>query len=79
MTDTKLVKSSEVAEYFSVTSQTIYLWRKNGKIPPHCYTKVGNTYRYDLDRIQEHFDPSTTKPEQYELFDLTPGGDDTHE
>lgn len=45
----KLMTSSEIAEYFSVTMQTVYNWRKEG-VPS---IRIGHEYRYDLLKVME--------------------------
>ena len=44
-----LMTSSEIAEYFSVTMQTVYNWRKEG-VPS---IRIGHEYRYDLLKVME--------------------------
>ena len=44
-----LLTSAELAEYFKVTEQTIYKWRKEG-VP---LIKIGREYRYELDKVME--------------------------
>lgn len=82
MSDT-LVPSNVVADKYAVSAQTVYLWRKNGKIPSECYTKIGKTYRYDLAKIQAHFDEQKENPPvtpvQRTLYDLTPEGENDYE
>ena len=83
MSDAPLVPASAVADKYAVSLQTIYLWRKNGKIQPDSYTKIGNTYRYNLDRIQERFDAqqeeATQEAPTRELIDLTSDEEETYE
>lgn len=45
----ELMTSQEVADYFKVTMQTVYKWRKEG-VPS---IRIGHQYRYDLDKVME--------------------------
>ena len=45
----ELMTSQELADYFKVTMQTIYNWRKEG-VPS---IKIGREYRYELDKVME--------------------------
>lgn len=40
---------SEAGEAIGIKAETIRKWERKGKIPPHCYTKIGHrTVRYCL-------------------------------
>lgn len=45
----ELMTSQEVADYFKVTMQTVYKWRKEG-VPS---IRIGHEYRYELDKVME--------------------------
>lgn len=48
-TQSKLMTSRELADYFSVNRRTIWRWRTDGWIP---YRKLGQKiYRYDLKEV----------------------------
>ena len=49
------VPIGEVAERFSVTPHTVRQWLRQGKIPTDLYVKIGNTYRYNLQGIENAF------------------------
>jgi predicted site-specific integrase-resolvase len=49
------VPIGEVAERFSVTPHTVRQWLRQGKIPDELYVKIGNTYRYNLQGIENAF------------------------
>ena len=45
----ELMTSQEVADYFKVTMQTVYNWRKEG-VPN---LRIGHEYRYDLEKVMK--------------------------
>ena len=45
----ELMTSQEVADYFKVTMQTVYNWRKEG-VPR---IRIGHEYRYDLEKVMQ--------------------------
>ena len=51
MTTPNLVPIDAVASALGVTVPAIRNWVNDGKIPQDTYIKMGNTYRFDLDRI----------------------------
>lgn len=44
--------AKEVSEKFRIHLNTVYVLTKEGKLPA---VKLGGSYRYDLDKLQEHF------------------------
>lgn len=42
-----------VAKYFGVSSSTIRLWVRQGKIPERSYIKIGNTYRFHIRAVED--------------------------
>ena len=44
-----------VADKFSVSKHTVRQWLRKGKIPADMYVKIGNTYRYNLQGIENAF------------------------
>ena len=49
------VPIGEVADKFSVSKHTVRQWLRKGKIPEDMYVKIGNTYRYNLQGIENTF------------------------
>ena len=49
------VPIGEVADKFSVSKHTVRQWLRKGKIPADMYVKIGNTYRYNLQGIENAF------------------------
>ena len=49
----KFVPIEKVAEHFSVSVSTIRAWVRQEHIPKTTYVKVGNTYRFSLDKVEE--------------------------
>ena len=45
----ELMTSQEVADYFKVTTQTIYNWRKEG-VPS---IRIGHEYRYNIEKVMQ--------------------------
>ena len=43
----------DVAGYFSVSVSTIRNWVRAGTIPASTYIKVGETYRFNLAKVEE--------------------------
>ena len=54
---TRWVSSSELAEYFSVTTKTIDRWRKRGVISDFAVKLPGRGkgYRYDIRKVEKSF------------------------
>ena len=49
------VPIGDVADKFSVSKHTVRQWLRKGKIPEELYVKIGNTYRYNLQGIENAF------------------------
>lgn len=49
------VPIGDVADKFSVSKHTVRQWLRQGKIPEDLYVKIGNTYRYNLQGIENAF------------------------
>ena len=49
------VPIGDVADKFSVSKHTVRQWLRKGKIPEDLYVKIGNTYRYNLQGIENAF------------------------
>lgn len=43
----------DVAGYFSVSVSTIRNWVRAGTIPLSTYIKVGDTYRFNLNQVED--------------------------
>lgn len=62
----------EVAEHFKVSVSTLRNWVKNGKVPVSTYIKVGDTYRFNLDLVEEALlNASETVAKQKPRFDVS--------
>jgi excisionase family DNA binding protein len=55
MMSDNFVPIGEVADKFSVSKHTVRQWLRKGKIPEDLYVKIGNTYRYNLQGIENTF------------------------
>ena len=42
-----------MADHFNVSVSTIRTWIRNKSIPRSTYLKVGNTYRFDISKIEK--------------------------
>lgn len=51
---TSFVKASDIAERFKVSRDAVYLWIRQGKIPPDCVVRIAGTIRVDPDRFERH-------------------------
>ena len=49
----KLVPIEAVANHFSVSVSTIRVWIRKNMVPKDTYIKVGTTYRFNLDAMEE--------------------------
>lgn len=43
----------QIADYFKVSVSTIRNWVRSGTIPEDTYIKAGETYRFNLDRVEK--------------------------
>lgn len=66
-TPDRLITIAELAEALTVSVPTLRMWIRRGKIPRHCYIKVAQTYRFDLEAIHQEFktdrDPPKADPD----------------
>jgi len=51
MCDKPLLTIEDVAKHFKVSTSTARAWVRQGYIPKSTYIKIGNTYRFDIDKI----------------------------
>ena len=53
MSETKspFVPIEALAQYFSVSVSTVRAWVRQGHIPENTYIKLGNTYRFDREKV----------------------------
>jgi excisionase family DNA binding protein len=58
------VTIEDLAKHFNVSESTARLWVRNGHIPKDAYIKIGNVYRFDLEKVVTAL---TTAPKQLEL------------
>ena len=68
MMSDNFVPIGEVADKFSVSKHTVRQWLRKGKIPADMYVKIGNTYRYNLQGIENAF-LNTNKDSIVEVVD----------
>ena len=48
----RLAKVSEIAERFRVSADAVYLWIRQGKIPPECVARIAGTVRVDEEEFE---------------------------
>ena len=63
----EVVLIEDVAKHFKVSVSTIRIWVRDGHIAPWSYIKIGNTYRFNLQRVAESLMPPTNAPQQTEV------------
>lgn len=86
------VTVNEVADHFNVSTSSVRIWLTEGKLPRNGFIKVGRTYRFKIDVIEQHLlsmdldsDDTTEEdadaPTQIEMDfgDDTDGDEDTEE
>ena len=49
------VPIEKVSNYFAVSPATVRVWVNDKVIPPHCYIKIGRTYRFSIPAITTAF------------------------
>jgi hypothetical protein len=76
MTTGPFVPIEDLAKHFTVAVTTARAWVRQGLIPPHTYIKVGNTYRFDLNKVVEALMP-TPQPAAQPESSPAPAEDDT--
>jgi len=52
--EAKYANTDDAAAYLRVSTATLRTWVKAKKIPEVCYFKLGGTYRFHLDRLEEY-------------------------
>jgi hypothetical protein len=50
---TRFAKVSEIAARFRVSPDAVYLWIRQGKIPPDCVVRIAGTVRVDEDQFEK--------------------------
>jgi Helix-turn-helix domain len=48
----RFVKVREIADRFRVSSDAVYLWIRQGKIPSECVVRIAATVRVDEERFE---------------------------
>ncbi len=48
----RYVKVSEIADRFRVSADAVYLWIRQGKIPPDCVVRIAGTVRVDDEQFE---------------------------
>lgn len=56
----------DVAAHFKVSVSTIRNWVRSGVIPGSTFIKVGDTYRFDLGKVEEALLKASTPNENEE-------------
>ena len=49
---TRYAKVSEIADRFRVSADAVYLWIRQGKIPPDCIVRIAGTVRVDEEQFE---------------------------
>src|SRR5882724_2457989 len=49
----KFAKVSEIADRFRVSADAVYLWIRQGKIPPDCVVRIAGTVRIDEEQFEK--------------------------
>jgi hypothetical protein len=55
--DPRWVRIDAVATQLDVTVGTVRYWLRRGLVPAHCYCKIGQTYRFDMEALLIAFRP----------------------
>lgn len=53
--DDGMIPIKELAEYLHVSVPTVRYWVYRGLMPPHCFVKIGQTYRFDKEAVKAAF------------------------
>lgn len=56
MDEQKIISVKEVAGFLNITEATVYRLAKSGKLPA---VRIGNQWRFDMDKIRELFEGGT--------------------
>src|ERR1035438_5846676 len=51
----KYAKVSEIADRFRVSTDAVYLWIRQGKIPAGCVARIAGTVRVDEEQFEHAF------------------------
>jgi Helix-turn-helix domain len=49
--ESKFAKVNEIADRFRVSADAVYLWIRQGKIPPACVARIAGTVRVDAEEF----------------------------
>jgi hypothetical protein len=49
----RFAKVSEIADRFRVSADAVYLWIRQGKIPPECVVRIAGTVRLDEEQFEQ--------------------------
>jgi len=55
----RFLNVEELAEYLGISTNTVYAWVCQRKIP---YLKIGKLVKFDLTKIEQWLDKKTVKP-----------------
>ena len=50
----RFAKVREIADRFRVSADAVYLWIRQGKIPPDCVVRIAGTVRVDEEQFELH-------------------------
>jgi len=55
----RYAKVSEIADRFRVSADAVYLWIRQGKIPPDCVVRIAGTVRVDEEQFEQRLRSGT--------------------
>ena len=55
----RFAKVSEIADRFRVSADAVYLWIRQGKIPPDCVVRIAGTVRVDENQFEQRLREGT--------------------
>lgn len=61
----QFVLIDDIAKHFKVSVSTIRAWVRDGHIASWAYIKIGNTYRFNLEKTIESLFPAITNEKLY--------------
>lgn len=65
MTTDLYVPIEQVAKQYSVSISTVRAWTRQGYIKPPAVLKLGGTYRYNLQKVQESLTAMDDTPKDH--------------
>lgn len=46
--------TEDAAVYLRVSTATLRMWVRSGKLPESCWFKLGNTYRFNISKLDQY-------------------------